>query len=300
MGLKRVSAAVLLSACLFPVALLAQVHMERGKDGTILITDQTRGNLYAAAGSALTWRRESHRIEVLDTTSQKWVPAPGDYPQVIAGGNLLLAFGTGNQGSAVYDAARGGWGMPFEGFVMGYLSENLAVGRISRGEVAIYDTRVGSWQKRDISCDTIQVADELAVFFGEGSDTDVYDGRQGAWHHDRSPFANCTLGNRLALFWGPPSTDSLIYDAGRGAFVKLRERLQSADVYADLAAGLGAGKKGFAYSSPDGTWISFRGNANSVRVANGQVLLSEDGGDEWIFEPGQERFVKVKPETSNP
>ena len=281
------------SLWLFSAGDLCQVHMERGKDGTVLITDREGGELYQDLGSALKWRRDGKHLQVYDAYLEKWVQAPADYQQVIAGGRLLFAYGPGIQGSAVYDSARHEWVKVFDGYSEALLGEGLAVGKTAQGGIGIYDAKVGAWDRPGISCDEMKLSDMMAAFYGPSDGTAIYDGSRGEIKKIKSSFGRCEIGNQLAVFFGSPSTDTSVYDSTRGQFVELKDPAAAVNLFGALAAVIGPINKAYAYSSETGVWVRFKGEASQADVAGGQVIVTDLSGERWFYAPGQEGFEKV-------
>jgi hypothetical protein len=294
------SSLALKSACLAGVLVaalggFAQVHVERGQDGKIIVTDRSQGGamVYAPVASALTWQHREGRLEVFDPVRKAWVVAREDFPVVKASGSLLLGCGAGSSGSAVYDLQRGEWIPQFDRYPTGEVSETLAVGYGGRGRIGLYDAREGKWQSSNLSAERIALSDNLAAFFGEHSTTTVYDAARGTWHTSRDSFNRCTLGNDLAVFYGAPGTNALVYDGARAGFVPLRDPLGSVSVYGPIAAATTPDGKAYVYTSGDHRWVEFRWDAASVEIIGGEAFVVDQKGDKWAYRPGRMVFEKI-------
>ena len=294
MGLKLVLA-VLAVQTLAGWTLLAQVHVERSQDGKVVVTDHEQGGqvVYAPQGSVLSWRHKDGWLEVYEPSRNAWMRAPGSFPLVQASGSLVFAFGPGASGSAVYDASRKAWVQQFNRYNQGAVSETLAVGYGGPGGIGIYDTRTGAWQSPNITGDQLALSDSLVALFGGRSTTSVYDSVRGTWKSDIRPFSKCVLGENLVAFYGPPGTDTQVYDVDSGHFVLLREAVLSMEVFGGLAVGVGDRHRAHVYSSPDGAWVAFKGEAESARIVDGLVLVTDTARDVWVYRPGKGTFEKT-------
>lgn len=279
----------------FSLGAAAQVHVERSRDGRILITDQSAGGtqIYADAGSAPIWRHKDGRLEVWQPSGKTWLPAPSDFALVSASGNLVFGYGPGGSGSAVYDASRNAWIPQFDRYHCGAVSETLAVGFGGPGRVGIYDSASGAWQSPNITGEQVALSARLVAFYGGASRTSIYDAVRGRWRTDISSFGQCTLGEDLAVFYGPPGTNVLAYDIRAGEFVILKEPVDYVQVYGEVAIGLGPRHEAYVYTSSDRTWTEFRGQSDRTQIVGGDALITDLSGDTWIYKRGSRIFEKT-------
>ncbi len=274
----------------------AQVHVERSRDGKILVTDQSAGGtqVYADVGSAPVWRHKDGRLEVWQSSGQAWLPAPSDFALVSASGNLVFGYGPGGSGSAVYDASRKAWIPQFDRYHCGAVSESLAVGFGGPGRVGIYESASGAWQSPNITGEQVALSANLVAFYGSASKTSIYNAVRGRWRTDISSFGRCTLGEDLVVFYGPPGTNVLAYDIRAGEFAILKEPVDGVQVSGDVAIGLGPRHTVYVYTSSDRTWTEFRGQADRTEIVGGDALITDLSGDTWIYKRGSRTFEKTR------
>ena len=296
-SLNRPMLFLLLGTMFFGLALPfpAQVHVERSQDGKIVITDQDQGGqrVYGLEGAALVFRHREHHLEIFDPSRQAWIAAPADYPLVQAGQQLLLAYGPGIEGSAVYDLSRHAWVPEFDGYNQGAVSDRFAVGFGGPGRIGLYDARTGRWQSPNITGEEVALSDHLVAFYGPSSNTNLYDAQRDAWMRDFSSFSRCTLGERIAVFYGPPGTNTMAYDEERATKTTLIEPVDEVAVEGDLAVVLGPRQHAYVFCAGDGAWTEYRGDARHISVRDGQAMITGSSGDLWVYVPGRRTFEKI-------
>jgi hypothetical protein len=283
-----------MAAAILGGSFLAQTP--QSQDGLVVLPDAARGGerVYVPAGSAIQWARREGRLEVYDPETRRWVAAAGDFPLAAAGRRLLLAYGPGAPGSAVYDLNRHAWVPQFDRYFRGAVSENLAVGFGGPGRPGIYDALSGKGQSPNLEEGQLALSGTLAAFFGEKVRTTVYDAGRGDWRTDPETFTRCAIGERLAVFFGPPGTNALLYDSRPGRFSALREPLREVKIEGGAAVALGRAGEAFAYSGERENWVEFRGRAVAIDFVNAEALVTDDQGAVWAFRPDRLAFELVR------
>jgi hypothetical protein len=284
------AAVVALPAC-------SQVHVRRGNDGVLRITDQDDGGSDDIYG--MKWQRRNRVIEAQDPASGAWVAAPADYQNVITSGSLLLAYGPKGAGCCVFDASRKIWTASRAECTLALVSENLAVGYGDEGKMALYNRQSGRWATASFPYERLAITDSFLVAYGPKTRTAVFDSSSSTWVNDNfNSFDICIAGNYLAVLYRRDGGGCTVYDSTSRMFVSRTEAVETAQV-TDRIAVIRTTRGSFSgYCTRAGRWTSL-GQARSYSITNGEIRAIDTSGNTVIYRPSEDGFQTTYAPSNN-